>query len=136
MRALSGGVVAGILIAEIFAAGVLGWLYSRGNIVIFEKPADVASIVLTASAVILTAATVIIALVAVWGIHDLRDKAEGAARQEAGAYIKGPEFEAQVYRATQEFIRYDQESGVGSDTETDEMARALGEGDGDDPRNR
>lgn len=119
MRRLASGVVAGILIAEFAAAGLLGWLYSSGRVLIFDKPVDLAAIVLTATAVIVTVATVIIALVALWGMRELGDRAVSAARQEVR------EFQALVFRNAQDYLRYDEESGVGDDAETDRLAGEL-----------
>lgn len=59
-------------------------MFSQGHIVIsIEKGADVATLVLTASAVVLTGVGVVIAVLAVWGFREIQDRAVREAVRRA-----------------------------------------------------
>ncbi|MEQ8396552.1 hypothetical protein [Thalassobaculum sp.] len=132
MKALSAGVVAGILIAEVAVAALLAYLYFRGDLIVFEYPTDLAAISLTAAGVIVTIAMLFIALFAIYGIREMADRAAAAGRNAGVEFLETPEFKAMVYRAASDAVRNDLESGVDTDKNTDLTAKALMSGDGDD----
>jgi hypothetical protein len=122
-------VVAGILIFEFVFAGFLTWVVSKNHVVVFQNPIDLATIVLAAAALVLAVATVILALITVWGMSEIVTRAElaaqGAARDKALEYLKGPDGKAVIRRETQDFVRFDIESGTDADADTKRLADEL-----------
>jgi hypothetical protein len=79
-----------VIFAELLGAAWLVWLYSQGHIVIaFEKGADIATLVLTAAALVVTGVAVGVAVVTVWGFREIRDRAVKQAVREALKAVAG-----------------------------------------------
>lgn len=107
-----------VVLAELIALLWLTWLYSRHGIVIsVEKGADVATLVLTASAVVVTGVGVAVAVVAVWGFRDIRERAVEAAIRAAREAVAGDRRQA-----------FDQGRASPEAAEADQIAAAM-EGD-------
>ena len=98
---------------------------SNGLIVFQGDTIDLTAILLTAVSVLVTVLGVFIAILALWGYKEIRDRAVASAVKDAVEAAK-IEVVPVAYRATQDFLR--SRSGIGdgsSDEEVNEIAQAV-----------